>query len=355
MKTRKSIRNYHKKSGLPPGSLVYTGQHQDPTTFEAFVYDAESVKRIQADVPDKISTIQDEGKNLWLNVNGLSNTELIAALGVQYDLHPLLLEDVLNTGSMPKMDDYGDRLFISLKMLGWNSNEHRIEAEQISMLLSRKMLITFQEKKDDLFDSLRDRILNGKSKIREKGVDFLAYTLLDKVIDNYFLILNELEDMIEDAELELIQNGNDVTPKHLLHMKKQLILLRRYIYPLRDEIRKLPREESALIEKKTIKYVSDLYDHLQNIIQNLESFRDSISNLMELYSSNISNKMNSIMKTLTVVGAIFIPLTFIVGVYGMNFDFMPELHVSWAYPLLMLTMFLIALGMVIYMKSRKWF
>ncbi|MDY0344919.1 MAG: magnesium/cobalt transporter CorA [Lentimicrobium sp.] len=355
MKARKPIRNYHKKTGLPPGTLVYTGIHQYPTTFDAFVYDSESVNRIEADNPDKIKLPAGDAKNLWLNVNGLSNTELIALLGTQYDLHPLLLEDVLNTESMPKIDNYGDRLFISLKMLNWNSTNQCIEAEQISMLISRQMLITFQEKKGDIFDPVRERMLNGKSKIREKGIDFLAYALLDKVVDNYFLILNALEDLIEDAELDLIAAGTKITPRHLLHLKKQLILLRRYIYPLRDEVRKLPQEESALIEQKTYKYISDLYDHLQNIIQNLESFRDSVSNLMELYSNNISNKLNGIMKTLTVVGAIFIPLTFIVGVYGMNFDYMPELHFPWAYPVLMLIMLIISLGMIIYMKSRKWF
>lgn len=355
MKTRKPIRNYHKKTGLPPGTLVYTGIHQYPTTIDVFEYDTASIRHTQTDHPDEVKPSAGEMKNLWLNVNGLSNTELIARLGNRFDLHPLLLEDVLNTESMPKIDNYGDRLFISLKMLSWNSTDQSIEAEQISMLLGKNMLITFQERKGDIFDPLRERMLNEKSKIREKGIDFLAYALLDKIVDNYFMILNALEDLIEDAELDLIEAGSQITPRHLLHLKKQLILLRRYIYPLRDEVRKLPQEETVLIERKTYKYISDLYDHLQNIIQNLESFRDSVSNLMELYSNNISNKLNGIMKTLTVVGAIFIPLTFIAGVYGMNFDYMPELHFPWAYPVLMLLMLFIVLGMIVFMKSRKWF
>ncbi|GAB1405711.1 MAG: magnesium/cobalt transporter CorA [Lentimicrobiaceae bacterium] len=355
MKNGKKIRNYHKKTGLPPGTLVYTGVHDYPVSFDGYFYNKESVDRIQADHPDKIKSDREESKNLWLNVNGLNNPELIALLGKRYNLHPLILEDVLNIDTMPKVDSYDDLLFISLKMLNWNSNSQSLESEQISMLLGAKTLITFQEKKGDIFDTVREAIKHDKSKIREKSIDYLAYALMDKVVDNYFFILNALEDLIEDAELDLIDAGNSITPRHLLHLKKQLMLLRRYIYPLRDELRKLPQEESPLIEPKTYKYISDVYDHLQNIIQNLESFRDSVSNLMELYNNNISNKLNSIMKTLTVVGAIFIPLTFIAGIYGMNFDHMPELHLPWAYPSLLIIMLLVSIGMIIYMKSRKWF
>lgn len=355
MKNRKPVRNYHKKTGLPPGTLVYTGVHQQPTTFDTFIYDAETIKRIDGELPANSEILLAQGKNIWINVNGLSDTELISQLGESYNLHPLLLEDVLNTESMPKIDNYEDKLFISLKMLSWNEQQKCIEAEQISMILIKQMLITFQENKGDVFDPLRERMINGRSKVSEKGIDFLAYALLDRVVDNYFLILNEIEDLIEDSELNLIEDGNKITPRNLLHLKKQLISLRKFIYPLRDEVRKLQNHDTKIIEYKTQKYISDLYDHLQNIIQNLESFRDSVSNLMELYSSNISNKLNGIMKTLTVVGAIFIPLTFIVGVYGMNFDYMPELHYRLAYPILMMGMAVIVIGMVIYMKSRKWF
>ncbi|MBK9358247.1 MAG: hypothetical protein IPN08_12795 [Bacteroidales bacterium] len=179
--------------------------------------------------------------------------------------------------------------------------------------------------------------------------------LIDKIVANYFVILEKIEDHIESTELELIRDTDLISPGHLMHLKKQLIQIRKHVYPLRDEIRKLQRDESILIDRKTIKYINDLYDHLQNIIQNLESFRDTISNLMELYSSTISNKLNSVMKTLTVVGVIFIPLTFIVGLYGMNFDYMPELRYHWGYPVVLIAMLFISAGMYMYMKSRKWF
>lgn len=352
---RPNMRNYRKKSGLPPGSLVYTGNIEHETDFDAFVYDDQTIDRIESSDVKVILDKLDTARNNWINVNGLTNTQLISELGDHHTLHPLLLEDVLNTEAMPKIENYGDVLFANLKMLRWNADLKKIEGEQISMVLGEKYLLSFQERKGDVFDAVRERMLSGLSKVRNKGIDFLAYTLIDKIIDNYFLVLEAIEDHIEDIENELIKDSGEVTPIQLMHIKKQLILLRKFVYPLRDEIRKLQHDETHLIDRNTIKYINDLYDHLQNIIQNLESFRDTVSNLMDLYSSTVSNKLNVVMKTLTVVGAIFIPLTFIVGVYGMNFDHMPELHYAWAYPVVWLIMTIVAAGMVLYMKSKNWF
>lgn len=352
---RGTMRNYRKKSGLPSGSLVYTGNIEHETGFDAFVYDATSIERTESSEVKTIIDKIDTSKNNWVNVNGLINTQLIAKLGEHHTLHPLLLEDVLNTEAMPKIENYGDVLFMNMKMFQWNSELRSIESEQISFVLGEHYLLSFQEKKGDVFDSIRERLLSGLSKARERGIDFLAYSLIDKIIDNYFLILEGIEDHIEDTEDELIKDSGEVTPIELMHIKKQLILLRKFVYPMRDEIRKLQHDETKLIDRKTVKYINDLYDHLQNIIQNLESFRDTVSNLMDLYSSTISNKLNVVMKTLTVVGAIFIPLTFIAGVYGMNFAYMPELHYKWAYPAVWLVMAAVAGGMILYMKSKKWF
>lgn len=349
------IRNYRKKSGLPPGTLVYTGNINNATTFDLFSYNAGLVERTESDNIEEIINKTDMTRNNWINVNGLNNTDLISKLGNHHTLHPLMLEDVLNTESVPKIENYGDVLFISLKMLKWDDALNTIHAEQISFIVGEKYLLSFQEMEGDLFEAVRERLLNGLSKAREKSIDFLAYVLIDKIVDNYFVILEKVEDHIESIELELIRDTDLISPGHLMHLKKQLILLRKYVYPLRDEIRELQHDDSKLIDRKTVKYINDLYDHLQNIIQNLESFRDTISNLMELYSANISNRLNSVMKTLTVVGAIFIPLTFIVGIYGMNFDHMPELHYPWAYPAVMGFMLAIAVGMYLFMKSRKWF
>lgn len=349
------IRNYRKKTGLPPGTLVYTGNAEQETTFDLFSFDAATVERTESAMVSEITGKINLNRNNWINVIGLSNTELIGDLGKHHTLHPLLLEDVLNTDSVPKFENYGDVLYMSLKMLKWDSENNSIDAEQISFIVGENYLLSFQERNGDVFDMVRERLLNGLSKAREKGIDFLAYILIDKIVDNYFIILENIEDHIENIELELIRDTDRITPLQLMHLKKQLIQLRKHVYPLRDEIRKLQRDDSKLIDRKTIKYINDLYDHLQNIIQNLESFRDTISNLMELYSSTISNKLNSVMKTLTVIGAIFIPLTFIAGVYGMNFEFMPELHYTWGYPVALLGMLVIALGLFLYMKSRKWF
>lgn len=354
-KNPERIRNYRKKSGLPPGTLVYTGNIEQETTFDLFSFDANSIERTESDNVEEIIGKIDQARNNWVNVTGLSSTGLISKLGDHHTLHPLLLEDVLNTESVPKIENYGDVLFICLKMLKWESAGKSIEAEQVSLIVGQNYLISFQERGGDVFELFRERLLNGLSKAREKSIDFLAYVLIDKIVDNYFLILEKIEDHIESTELELIRDSDRITPVQLMHLKKQLIVFRKHVYPLRDEIRKLQRDESKLIDRKTIKYINDLYDHLQNIIQNLESFRDTISNLMELYSATISNKLNGVMKALTIIGAIFIPLTFIVGVYGMNFDFMPELHYRWGYPLTMLGMLGIAVAMFLFMKSRKWF
>ena len=350
-----SVRNYRKKAGLPPGSLVYTGNRNEETSFSLLSYNAESAEKTDSrDVGEIISRLQ-PGSNHWIDVTGLTDTGLIEKLGSHHLLHPLLLEDVLNTESVIKIENFGDVLYLCLKMLKWNEEQRSIETEQISIVVGENYLLSFKEAGSNIFDAVSERIENGLSKAREKSIDFLAYVLTDKIVDNYFLVLEKIEDHIEATELELIRDTDRISPVELMHLKKQLILLRKYVYPLRDEVRKLQHDDSRLIDRKTIKYINDLYDHLQSITQNIEGFRDTISNLMELYSANISNRLNSVMKTLTIVGAIFIPLTFIAGIYGMNFDHMPELHYRWAYPAVMALMFVIAIGMYFYMKSRRWF
>jgi len=348
-------RNYRKKTGLPPGTLVYTGSSEIKTTLDLFTFNQSSIARSSpTQVADLASLMPNDG-NSWLNCTGLSDTQLIDEIGAHFKLHPLLLEDILNTSAMPKIEDYSDVLYISLKMLRWIETEHTFDTEQVSFVVGKNYLISFQEKPGDVFEPFRERLLSGVSKARNRGSDFLAYILTDKIVDQYFTVLEKIENLIENAELDLIGESPSITARDLMHLKKQLILLRKYIYPLRDEVRKLLRTESGLVDRKTGKYIDDIYDHLQNIIQNLETFRDTISSLMDLYSSTVSNKLNNVMKTLTIVGAIFIPLTFLAGLYGMNFNYMPELQYRWSYPVLLGVMFTIAIGMFIYMKSRKWF
>jgi len=349
------IRNYRKKAGLPPGTLFYTGNVEMKSHLDLFSYDAASIDRTEASEISKILKKIDPERNNWINIIGLSDTEIVKLLGEHHKIHPLMLEDVLNTETVPKIESFGDLLFICLKMLQWNDKTESIETEQISLIVGEKYLLSFQEREGDAFEPVRERLLNGLSKAREKGTDFLAYALLDKIVDNYFVVLEKIEDLTESIELELLNDTDKITTTQVMHLKKQMIVLRKFVYPLRDEIRILQRDESKLIDRKTIKYINDLYDHLQNIVQNIESFQDTTTGLMELFSANISNKLNNVMKTLTVVGAIFIPLTFIVGLYGMNFDYMPELRSPWGYPVTLLAMLGIAVGMFLYMKSRKWF
>ncbi len=354
-KAEKKMRNYRKKSGLPPGSLVYTGSAEGETKLRLISFDKDSVTQSEKGNIREMAGQIAPGRNNWLSVTGLNDTEQIRLIGEQFGIHPLLLEDALNTDSFPKIEDTSDTLFISLKMLSWKNENRSIASEQISFILGKDFILSFEERPNELFERERQRLLNGPEKTREKGPDFLAYILIDQIIDNYFLVLGEIEDRIEETEMDLLNDSDEVTPLQMMHLKKQLIMFRKFIYPLRDAVRKLQRDDSALIDRKTLRYVNDLYDHLQNIIQNLESFRDITTGLMDLYSNSLSNRLNSIMKTLTVIGAIFIPLTFIAGIYGMNFANMPELNHPLAYPAVLVFMLLIAIAMIIWMKRKKWF
>jgi magnesium transporter len=290
----------------------------------------------------------------WINVNGLHDTGIINRIGEHFGIHPLVLEDILDTDKRPELDDYVDYIFIILKMILVDKESGRIDADQVSMLLCRNTVISFQEGEGDVFENIRERIRTGKGRIRGTGADYLFYALTDAVVDNYFIALEEIGELIENIEDELLENPSGETLRDIYELKRELVLLRKYTFPLRELVHKFQISESPLIDANTKLYIRDLYDHAMQIMDTTDSYRDMISGMLETYLSLASNRMNEVMKVLTVMATIFIPLTFIAGVYGMNFENMPELHHHLGYPGVILLMLIVGLGMVYYFRRRKW-
>lgn len=290
----------------------------------------------------------------WINVEGLHQVEITEKLGECYGLHPLVLEDILNTDQRPKIEDYKDYLYIVLKMLHEKENEGTV-AEQISLVLGPNFVISFQEGiEGDVFNSIRDKIKNNKGRIKSMGADYLAYSLVDAIVDNYFAILEKTGERIEDLEDDLLAHPTAETQHEIHKLKREMIFLRKAVWPLREVINVMERGESPLITAPARIYLRDVYDHTIQVIDAIEASRDIVSGMLDIYLSSISNKMNEIMKFLTIIGTIFIPLTFIVGVYGMNFDFMPELKWRWGYFSVVAFMLAIAVFMLGYFKKKKW-
>jgi len=343
------------KIGLPPGTLIHIGERKtEKVRIRILDYDEAQFEEKEAKTIEECFPFKDKSTITWINIDGIHQVEIIEKLGNYFGLHPLLLEDILNTEQRPKMEDYGDYIFIVLKMLYLGEANNEIEAEQVSLILGSNFVISFQERGRDVFGPVRDRIRNAKGRIRKAGADYLAYTLLDAIVDNYFIILESLGETMEETEEQLATNPNPETLQLIHALKKEMIFLRKSIWPLREVISGLERCESSLIHESTGAYLRDVYDHTIQIIDTVESFRDMISGMLDIYLSSISNKMNEVMKVLTIFASIFIPLTFVAGVYGMNFSFMPELKWQWGYFGILGVMALVGISLVVYFKRRKW-
>ena len=344
-----------KEPGLPPGSLVFTGiRKTDRTTIEIIDYDPQTLHEETTGNPGAILAFMDKPTVTWIDVKGLHDIEMIRKIGDHFSIHPLVLEDILNVNQRPKTEITENYIYAVLKMLTFNKDANRVEAEQVSILAGENYVITFQERADDVFDPLRERIRKSKGRIRTMGADYLCYALLDIITDHYFLMLEKIGEQMEDLEEELLKGPRKETLKQLYILKRENMLLRKSVWPLREVITQLERSESKLIRRKTIPYLRDLYDHTIQVIDTVETYRDMVSGLLELYLSSVSNRMNEVMKVLTIIATIFIPLTFIAGVYGMNFQYMPELEWPWAYFAVLLIMLLTGAGMLLYFRRKRW-
>ena len=344
-----------KKAGLSPGSLVHVGEtYVDKSTITITSYDeanfSEKVAGAVADLPVK----KEEPGITWINIDGLQNTQLMEELGKIYGLHPLVLEDILNTTQRPKMEDYCDYLYIVLRNFGDQKNSALI-SEQISIILGKNFVLSFCEKESALFDPVRDRLRNNKGRIRKLGADYLTHALIDNIVDNYFLVLENIEEKIELLEDELVKRTAPLIIQGIHALKRDLILLRKSLWPLREAISSLERSDSTLISETANVYFKDIYDHIIAIVDTVETSRDMLSGMLDIYLSSVSNKLNEVMKVLTIIATLFMPLTFLAGVYGMNFKYMPELEWHWGYFGVLIAMAIIALFMLYYFKRKKWF
>ncbi|HLT32944.1 MAG TPA: magnesium/cobalt transporter CorA, partial [Aquaticitalea sp.] len=286
--------------------------------------------------------------------NGLNNIDDIDKLGNHYHLHSLTMEDIGNTHHRPKMDEFDNYLFIVFKMLHFK-NEHEIIYEHISMVVGDGYILTFQEADGDVFNELRERIRHGKGRIRGLSSDYLMYAILDAVVDNYLTILEAFGDKVEELE-DAVFNAepNNIISSKIQQHKREILKIRRSIVPLREVINKLDKTETGLIEEKTHNFLHDLYDHIIHVNETIELYREMVWGLMDMYMTIISNKMNEVMKVLTIIATVFIPLTFIVGIYGMNFDNMPELHYRYGYFILWGVMIILFFLMLVYFRRKKW-
>jgi magnesium transporter len=352
----RGIKKRSKKAGLPPGTLVHIGEKKTEKTRITIVdYDETQFEEKEAKTIEECFPFKDTPTTTWINIEGVHDVDIIQKIGEHFDLHPLLLEDIANTEQRPKMEDYGNYIFIVLKMLSHDEKANEIKAEQVSIIFGSNFLISFQEGiKGDVFNPVRERIRDGKGRIRKMKSDYLAYSLVDAIVDSYFLILEKLGEKIEDIEEELVTNPASETLRAIHHLKREMIFLRKSVWPLRELISCLERGESSLIQESTGIYLRDVYDHTIQIIDTIETFRDMLSGMLDIYLSSVSNRMNQVMKVLTIIATIFIPLTFIVGIYGMNFEYMPELKWRWGYFAVLFVMVIIGIGMVIHFGRKKW-
>jgi magnesium transporter len=349
------IKKLSKKAGLPPGTLVHIGDRKtEKVRIRLIDYDEEHLEERDLSSIEECFPYKEKSSVTWINIDGIHQPDIAETIGRQYDLHPLVLEDILNTDQRPKVEDYERYLFLTLKMITYEEQEKMVHAEQLSIILGSSFVISLQESEGDVFDSVRERLRKGKGRIRKSGPDYLAYALMDAVVDNYFLVLEKIGEDIEDLEEEVISEPGPKTVGSIQNLKRELLYLRKAVWPLREAILGLEKGESPLIEDKTAIYLRDVYDHSIQIIDTVETFRDMVSGMLDIYLSSVSNKMNEVMKVLTIIATLFIPLTFIVGVYGMNFKYVPELE--WHYGYFMVWAVMIAIGvlMLSYFRKKKW-
>jgi len=349
------LKHQSSKHGLPPGSTVHIGEKKiENVLIEIIDFDKENLQKVQAESVEETYKYKDSVTNSWINVIGLHETEILQKLGQHFDIHPLVIEDILNTNQRAKIEFFDNQIVVILKMIFFDEEKELLNIEQISIILAENYVFTFQERRGDVFQPIRERLKNLKGRLRKNQTDYLLYALMDVIVDNYFIVLEKMSLSMENLE-ESLTNTTDQSQIEQIHLiKRELLLLKKAIWPLREIVTNLRNEETDLIKDTTQIYLNDLSDHIIQVIDVTETYRDMASGLMDTYLSMISQRMNEVMKVLTIIATIFIPLTFIAGIYGMNFDMMPELKWKWGYFTVwgvMIFLFALMLG---YFKRKKW-
>jgi len=344
------------KSGLPPGTLIHIGEKSDREIRVSVIdYGETHFEEKEIKALKECFYFTDPSIISWINVEGLHEIEVIREVGGRQGLHPLVMEDILNTDQRPKVEDYGDYLYIVLKMFR-NGKGGEIVSEQVSLILGANFVISFQEGiSGDVFDPVRERIRNGKNKMRSLGADYLTYCLMDAIVDNYFVVLEETEEKIEALEEEVVADPSPETVRKMYKLKREMIFLRRAVWPLREVLAAMTRRESKLITDPVVIYLRDVYDHVIQVVDIIEVSRDMLSGMLDIYLSSSNNRLNEVMKFLTVIATIFMPISFLASLWGMNFKTMPELEMRWGYPAALCFMFSVALAMVFWFRKKRWF
>ncbi len=344
------------KSGLPPGSLVHVGDVLETTTSISVIdYSADSFEEQQVQSIDEIVKYKSSNTVTWVIIEGLTNVNIVERIGTLFDIHQLVLEDILNTHQRPKFEEYDDHLYIVLKCLLTEDEQFTVNYEQISLLVLQNFVFVFKEKQDELFHPVLQRIMTSKSRIRKSGADYLTYAILDTIVDQNFFLVDSLDDTINALEDMILASESTTKTLHTIQLlKREIISIRKHVSPVRELIAGMLRSESELIDEKTHIYLRDVSDHVIRVIESIESYREILTGLLDIYISSVSNKMNEIMKVLTVFASIFIPLTFLAGIYGMNFEYMPELQWAWAYPALWIVFIIVPVVLLIYFRKKRW-
>ena len=344
-----------RKAGLPPGTLNHIGEkHVEKTRITVMDYDELTFQEKEVAAVEECFEFKETSTVTWINVEGLHDVGVIERLGNRFGLHPLIQEDILNTAERPKMEDYEDHIFLLLKVFVSGNTNHDEKIQQVSLVLGSNFVISFQEKESGVFDPVRDRIRKDKGRLRKLGPDYLAYALIDCIVDGYFGFLEKLSEEIELLEDELVSDPKREILQKIHSLKREMIYVRKSVWPLREVVNGLERLETPLIKDTTDVFLRDVYDHTVQVIDSVETLRDVLSGMLETYLSSVSNRMNEVMKVLTIIATIFIPLTFIAGVYGMNFKFMPELEWRGGYFLVVGVMVAVGVVMVIFFRKKKW-
>lgn len=348
--------SYHaKKAGLPPGSLVYLGAEKaDKVTITQISYSETHYEEKELKDISETMISPDPDTTTWINIDGIHNTEMIESAGKHFDIHPLVLEDIVNTQHRPGAEEFDNYMFLALKMLSVDQDKKTIVSEHVSLVLGKNWVISFQENKVDIFEPFRERIRQAKGIIRQRKEDYIFYRLVDTIVDNYFLVTEFISEAIEDLEEEILVRPEKSTLESIYDMKKLIQELKKSIFPLREAVSTILRDESEYISEATGKYFRDVYEHIIQAFETIESQRETLTSFTDLYMSGLSNKMNQVMQFLTIFAAIFIPLTFIAGVYGMNFEYIPELQYKYGYFIVWGVMITVGLLMLRYFKKKDW-
>lgn len=354
---KKVMRNFSGKIGQPAGTLFHTGEQKTAyPVITVFGYDEQRHVRLHIQSLDECRALREQFRVIWINIDGLHEVGVIEEAGKVFAVHPLTLEDILHTAQRPKIEEFDDYLFIMLRMLGNAGDSDEVAEEQLSMVVGKGYVITFQEKPGDMFDAIRDRISTSGTALRKRGADYLAYALIDAVVDNYFKVLEQFESRIEQLDIQLLDQSANTAFQSIYTLKKELILLRKSVWPMREIINSISRDGFGMIDSAlTGPFFRDIYDNIILVIETVETYRDIVIGMYDTRLAIVNNRMNEIMKVLTIIATVFMPLSFIAGVYGMNFRYMPELEWRWGYFAVLGFMTAVFAGMMRYFHTKRWF